>query len=61
MVRGGAMNEEDKNIKLREELEKVKVEPVEFLKLSLAASAEFKKRKQEIDEILADVESIESI
>ena len=49
------MNEEEK-AKLKKELEKTKVEPEELRKLSSATVNKLVKRKQEIQEILAEVE-----
>jgi len=49
------MDEEEKR-QLKEDLEKIKVEPEELRKLSSVTTQKLVKRKQEIQEILAEVE-----
>ena len=48
------MNEEEK-AQLKKELEKIRVEPEELRKLSSVITQKLAKRKQEIQEILAEV------
>lgn len=52
------MNEEEK-AQLKEELEKIRIEPKELRKLSSIITQKLAKRKQEIQEILAEVKGEE--
>jgi len=52
------MNEEEK-AQLKKELEKIRIEPKELRKLSSIITQKLAKRKQEIQEILAEVKGEE--